>query len=136
MDSASDHVAEGADVFGDRWTLLILRDIVFEDRRNFRALLLGSRERIASNILADRLVRLVEAGLLVRGEGRRGQRTTYSLTEAGIQSVPILYQLAAWGARWRGGDGDGRPLTAHTDDMPVDALIAELRSRHLSDGAT
>ncbi|MEN0084078.1 MAG: helix-turn-helix domain-containing protein [Leifsonia sp.] len=136
MESASDHVAEGADVFGDRWTLLILRDIVFEDRRNFRALLLGSRERIASNILADRLVRLVEAGLLVRGEGRRGQRTTYSLTEAGIQSVPILYLLAEWGARWRGGDGDGQPQAADTDDVSMATLIAQLRDRHLSEGGT
>ena len=94
-------ISAAADVFGDRWTLLILRDMVFADRRNFRALLLGSGEGIASNILADRLVRLVEAGILTRGVGRRGQRAMYSLTDAGIHAVPLLYALADWGRTWR-----------------------------------
>ena len=48
------------EVFGDRWSLLVLRDIVFGDRRYFRELQAGSQEGIASNILADRLKRLVE----------------------------------------------------------------------------
>ena len=135
MESTSDHIADAADIFGDRWTLLILRDVVFEDRRNFRSLLLGSRERIASNILADRLVRLVEAGLLVRGEGRRGQRATYSLTEAGTQCVPILYQLAEWSARWRGSGGSGQPRISNMDEsMPT--LMAELRARHIGEDAS
>ena len=46
------------EVLGDRWTLLVLRDVIFDDRRYFRALLTGSVEGIASNILADRLKRL------------------------------------------------------------------------------
>jgi DNA-binding HxlR family transcriptional regulator len=50
------------EVFGDRWSLLVLRDIVFGDRRCFRELQAGSEEGIASNILADRLKRLVELG--------------------------------------------------------------------------
>jgi hypothetical protein len=54
------------EVFGDRWSLLVLRDIVFGDRRYFRELQAGSEEGIASNILADRLKRLVELGLLTR----------------------------------------------------------------------
>ena len=132
MESTSDHIAAAADIFGDRWTLLILRDVVFEDRRNFRSLLLGSRERIASNILADRLVRLVEAGLLVRGEGRRGQRATYSLTEAGIQCVPVLYLLAQWGAQWRGSEGAGQTRVSDMD-ASMNTLIAELRARHIGE---
>ena len=52
------------DVFGDRWTLLVLRDVVFGDGRYLRELQAGSDEGIASNILADRLKRLVESGLL------------------------------------------------------------------------
>ncbi len=51
---------------GDRWSLLVLRDIVFGDRRYFRELQAGLIEGIASNILADRLKRLVEVGLLTR----------------------------------------------------------------------
>ena len=55
------------EVLGDRWTLLVLRDVIFGDRRYFRALLTGSIEGIASNILADRLKRLIDAGILARG---------------------------------------------------------------------
>jgi Predicted transcriptional regulators len=54
------------EAFGDSWSLLVLRDVMFGNRRYFRELLAGSEERIASNILADRLKRLVSAGLLTR----------------------------------------------------------------------
>jgi hypothetical protein len=57
------------EVFGDRWSLLVLRDIVFGDRRYFRELQAGSQEGIASNILADRLKRLVGLGLLLEQGG-------------------------------------------------------------------
>ncbi len=76
------------EVFGDRWSLLVLRDIVFGDRRYFRELQANSIEGIASNILADRLKRLVESGLLTREDTRPGQRARYSLTEPAIQLVP------------------------------------------------
>jgi DNA-binding HxlR family transcriptional regulator len=89
------------EAFGDRWTLLVLRDVMFGSRRHFRDLLAGSEEGIASNILADRLKRLVESGLLTRQETRPGQRATYSLTEPAIQLVPVLAELGAWGTRHR-----------------------------------
>jgi DNA-binding HxlR family transcriptional regulator len=89
------------EVFGDRWSLLVLRDIVFGDRRYFRELQAGSEEGIASNILADRLKRLVELGLLTREDTRAGQRARYSLTEPAIQLVPVFAQLGSWGLRHR-----------------------------------
>jgi DNA-binding HxlR family transcriptional regulator len=89
------------ETFGDRWSLLVLRDVMFGNRRHFRELLAGSEEGIASNILADRLKRLVEGDLLERDDARPGQRGTYSLTEAAIQLVPVLAELGAWGARHR-----------------------------------
>ncbi len=89
------------EAFGDRWSLLVLRDVMFGDRRYFRELLTGSEEGIASNILADRLKRLVSAGLLTRAEARPGQRAEYSLTEAAIDLVPVLAELGAWGVRHR-----------------------------------
>src|SRR5580658_9255753 len=88
------------EVLGDRWSLLILRDIIFGGRRRFRELL-RSEERIASNILADRLKALVEAGLLTRrGDPDHKQRTVYSLTEQAIALVPVFAQIGAWGSRW------------------------------------
>ena len=122
------------EVLGDRWSLLVLRDIIFGDRRYFRALLTGSMEGIASNILADRLVRLVDAGILARGTAARGQRARYSLTEAGIQTVPILYALGNWGLDWRPGDVELRARQQHLrDEGPafLEELMAELRVRHL-----
>jgi DNA-binding HxlR family transcriptional regulator len=89
------------EAFGDRWSLLVLRDVMFGNRRYFRELLAGSEEGIASNILADRLKRLVEAGLLTRDDVRPGQRAAYSLTEPAIQLVPVLAELGAWGIRHR-----------------------------------
>lgn len=87
--------------FGDRWSLLVLRDVMFGNRRHFRQLQNGSEEGIASNILADRLKRLVRDGLLTRDDARPGQKVTYSLTEQAIQLVPIFAQLGAWGLRHR-----------------------------------
>jgi DNA-binding HxlR family transcriptional regulator len=89
------------EVFGDRWSLIVLRDIVFGDRRYFRELQAHSIEGIASNILADRLKRLLESGLLTREETRPGQRARYSLTEPAIQLVPVFAQLGSWGLRHR-----------------------------------
>src|ERR671939_1296179 len=89
------------EAFGDRWTLIVLRDIVFGDRRYFRELHAGSLEGIASNILADRLKRLVASGLLTREGTRPGQRARYSLTEPAIQLIPVFAQLGSWGLRHR-----------------------------------
>jgi DNA-binding HxlR family transcriptional regulator len=89
------------EVFGDRWSLIVLRDIVFGDRRYFRELQAGSIEGIASNILADRLKRLVKSGLLTREDTRPGQRARYSLTEPAIQLIPVFAQLGSWGLRHR-----------------------------------
>ncbi|RZA19268.1 MAG: transcriptional regulator [Proteobacteria bacterium] len=86
------------EVIGDPWSLIVIRDIMFGDRRHFRDLLTHSEEGIASNILADRLKRLVAHGLLSQqGDPSHKQKTIYSLTEAAVQLVPLLVQLGAWG---------------------------------------
>jgi DNA-binding HxlR family transcriptional regulator len=90
------------EVLGDRWSLIVIRDIMFGNRRHFRELLARSQEGIASNILAARLKRLVEAGLLSRSDDpAHRQKAIYSLTEKAIQLVPVLVQLGAWGRRHR-----------------------------------
>ena len=89
------------ELFGDHWSLIVLRDIMFGDRRHFRTLQRESEEGIASNILASRLRDLLAAGLLTRDDPGRGRRATYSLTEAAIQLVPVLAELGWWGLRHR-----------------------------------
>ncbi len=88
------------EVFGDRWSLIILRDMIFGGKRHFRELLNGSMEGIASNILADRLKRLMELGMLTRADDpTHKQKAIYSLTEMAITLVPILAHMGAWGRR-------------------------------------
>src|SRR5215218_7875305 len=127
------------EVLGDPWASLVLRDIMFGNRRHFRELMAGSEEGIASNILASRLKQLVAAGLLTRDDARRGQRAAYSLTEAGIQVLPIMVALGNWGLVHRHGE---RRLRARAellrDGGPelLDQLMDELRHRHLGTPGT
>ena len=88
------------EVLGDKWSLLIIRDMMFGDRRHFRALLNRSEEGIASNILADRLSRLTDLGMITSApDPGHKQRIRLSLTEPAIQLVPVLAHLGAWGRR-------------------------------------
>ena len=125
------------EVLGNRWSLIVVRDVMFGDRRYFRELLRESEEGIASNILAARLRELVAAGLLTRDDAGAGRRAAYSLTEAAIELVPVLAELGWWGVRHLPTTEalrvraellyvGGRPLW--------DDFMAELRERHL--GAT
>jgi DNA-binding HxlR family transcriptional regulator len=92
-------IARAVDVLGEPWTLLILRNATTGTTRfdAFRAEL-----GIADNVLATRLARLVDAGLLVRVPYRDGGRTRdeYRLTQAGADALPVLEALGAWGARY------------------------------------
>ena len=88
------------EVLGDRWSLILIRDIMFGNRRHFRELLSLSDEGIASNILADRLKRLVAHDVLSkRDDPTHKQKAVYSLTEKGIGLLPLLVQMGAWGRR-------------------------------------
>lgn len=89
------------ETIGDRWSLLVIRDIMFGNRRHFNDLLRASEEGIASNILADRLKRLTEAGMVSRSaDSSHRQKAIYSLTEQSIQLVPLLAHMGAWGNRF------------------------------------
>ena len=88
------------EMLGDRWSLIVIRDVMFGNRRTYGELLGQSEEGIASNVLADRLKRLAASGLLTRTpDPSHRQKVVYSLSEAAIQLVPLLAQMAAWGLR-------------------------------------
>jgi DNA-binding HxlR family transcriptional regulator len=122
------------EALGDPWALLVLRDVMFGNRRHFRELLRLSEEGIASNILSSRLKRLVAAGLLTRSDARRGQRATYTLTEAGIQTLPVMVALGTWGLAHRPGTPELRiraQLMRDSDPAFIASLMDELRELHL-----
>jgi DNA-binding HxlR family transcriptional regulator len=89
------------EVVGDKWSLLIIRDMIFGNRRHFRELLTRSEEGIASNILADRLKRLTEQGIISKADDpTHKQKAIYSLTEKGVELLPILAQMSVWGRKY------------------------------------
>ena len=89
------------ELLGDRWSLVVLRDVMFGDRRTYGALLSASDEGISSNLLAGRLKKLVGAGLLTKADDpSHKQKALYSLTEKSISLVPLFVHLGAWGRRW------------------------------------
>lgn len=104
------------EVFGDRWSLIILRDMMFGGRRHFRELLTQSEEGISSNILADRLKMLLNQGMITKTDDpTHKQKAIYSLTEKAIALVPIFAQLGAWGRRY----------TPATEELSIRAQLLE-----------
>src|SRR5262245_18139142 len=95
-------VSRGLEVFGDRWTLLIVRDLM-QGKRRFGELL-DSREQIPTNILADRLKRLLGLGLIAsRRYSDHPPRLEYALTPKGEDLRLILRAMVEWGVRHAGG---------------------------------
>lgn len=124
-----------AELLGDRWSLVILRDIIFADRRHFRVLLSESEEGIASNILAARLRDLVEEGLLSRCEdASHRQKVVYSLTESAIQFLPTMISMGEWANANRQTNPIIGPWFAYLYQQGPrvwEELADDLRHRHL-----
>jgi len=88
------------EALGDKWSLVVIRDMMFGNQRHFRDMMANSMEGIASNILASRLKRLTELGFIsARQDPTHKQKVVYSLTEKSIQLVPLLAVIGAWGIR-------------------------------------
>jgi DNA-binding HxlR family transcriptional regulator len=92
-------VAISLEIFGDRWSLLIIRDLMVRGLETFRDFE-QSGERIATNILSDRLRKLEAAGIITAATEKRDRRKlNYRLTKKGIDLAPMLLELLIWGAR-------------------------------------
>lgn len=84
------------EIFGDKWTLLIIRDILFYDKMNFKDLIQSS-EGISTNILSRRLKMLQDAGILEKQSSSTSKRMIdYSLTQKGKDLKPVLLVISSW----------------------------------------
>ena len=84
------------DIFGDKWSLLILRDMIFEKKNTFKDFIL-SEEKIASNILASRLKNLEKFGLISKNSSLKNKKTKiYKLTDSGLGLIPALLEIIIW----------------------------------------
>lgn len=92
-------VSISLEIFGDNWSLLIIRDLMVRGFRTFKEFE-GSGEGIATNVLADRLRKLVAAGIIsTEVDGTDGRRVIYRLTDKGIDLAPVMLELLIWGSR-------------------------------------
>lgn len=108
----------GAVIFGDHWCLMILRDLIFKGARHY-ADFLNSGEGISTNILAARLVKLENEGIIKKHrDPEHGKRFIYSLTEKGLGLIPAIIEIIDWSEIWDG-------LT----EVPTDFAIELRRNR-------
>ena len=93
-------ISTSLDIWGDKWSLLIIRDMMFFDKNTYSDFS-NSKEKIATNILASRLVDLENAGLISREEHPDSRaKIFYKLTKKGIDLMPILVEMNLWGAKY------------------------------------
>ena len=88
------------EILGDKWTLLVIRDLMFSGKRTYGEFL-QSQEKIATNILADRLLVLEKAGIVEKKAfpGNRA-KNLYQLTPKGVDLMPILFEIILWGDKY------------------------------------
>ena len=122
------------EVFGDRWSLLIVRDLMVRGYRTFKQFR-NSGEGIATNILADRLVRLEAAGIVTSTpDPSDGRKLNYRLTEKGIDLAPVLLDLLIWAARH---EDTAAPCSLILQmEKSREGILAETRRRWLENDPT
>jgi DNA-binding HxlR family transcriptional regulator len=116
-------VAKALDVVGDRWTLLIIRELLLQGPCRYTDLRHGL-PGIATNLLADRLHELEAAGLVRREEAAPPVATTlFQLTEAGTRLEPSLEALGAWGIRYMAEPAEDDEFRSHWFTFPVELFL-------------
>ncbi len=118
------------ETFGDAWSLLVIRDLMFTDRTTYTDFA-TAEERVATNVLAQRLRALQATGLIRKRGVGRGAR--YGLTEKGLDLLPAMLELIAWSARYDRHTAAPRTFVARFRRNPgrmAAELREELRRRH------
>lgn len=115
------------EVFGDRWSLLIVRDLMVRGFTTFQDFV-ESGEGIATNILTGRLKKLQRCGIVTRERDEKdGRRAIYRLTEKGIDLAPVMLELLIWGAEH---ENTGAPAAVIAElGRNREAVLAETRRR-------
>lgn len=115
------------EILGDRWSLLIIRDLMVRGFKTFKEFE-GSGEGVATNILADRLRKLKAAGIITTElDDTDGRKVNYRLTEKGIDLAPIVFELLVWGARHEQSGPGCAPIAKMANNR--EEILAEVRRR-------
>ncbi|MBE7555002.1 MAG: transcriptional regulator [Anaerolineales bacterium] len=127
-------MARAAEILGDRWTLLIVRDLL-SGAHHFNELERGL-PGIPRSLLAERLRRLQQVGILERQVTAGGRQTSYKLTQAGRELKPVVDVLVQWGAKWAFGEPEPAELNpvlllwwmrdrVYTERLPQERIVIE-----------
>jgi DNA-binding HxlR family transcriptional regulator len=120
-------ISVALEIFGDAWSLLIVRDLMFKGLRTFSEFA-SSDERIATNILADRLARLESAGIVTKAaDPADARRLHYRLTDKGMDLAPALVEIVLWCARHE--KTDAPPNTLRAMRLNREQFLADVRKR-------
>ena len=124
-----------AEVIADHWSIIVLRDIAICNQRTFRSILANNNERISTGVLAGRLKRLTDIGLLsFKDDPAHSQRKIYCLSPAAIDLVPILLDISAWSLKHTSPSKEPIALPSSMDRPQSQfskELTDRLRSLHL-----
>ena len=132
-------ISKCAEVIADHWSIIVLRDIAICNQRTFRSILANNNERISTGVLAGRLKRLTDIGLLsFKDDPAHSQRKIYCLSPAAIDLVPILLDMSAWALTHKSPSKEpialpssmNRPQSQYSKE-----LTDRLRSLHLDPGS-
>jgi DNA-binding HxlR family transcriptional regulator len=120
------------EIFGDRWTFLIVRDLMFKGKHYYGEFL-QSEEKIATNILADRLSLLEKSGIVIKSSDQsHKQKVIYRLSQKGIDLLPILVDVIMWSAKYdKSSAVDVRFVRSVKRDR--EGLIKEISSRLIAE---
>ncbi|MEM9470467.1 MAG: helix-turn-helix domain-containing protein [Pseudomonadota bacterium] len=119
------------EIFGDRWTLIVLRDLMLKSRQRYRELL-DAEEGIATNVLAERLKRLEHRGLITKKRDPADARQfIYLPSELAVGLVPMLVEMIVWGIRT--GDKDAGSDFLDRFETERDKLIRDLQQKVRND---
>ncbi len=123
-------ISVALELIGDEWSLLIVRDLMFKGLKSFQEFS-DAGERIATNVLTDRLARLETAGILARRrDPEDGRRFIYTLTEKGIDLAPVLVEIVLWSAQYEETAAPAEVVEAMRKRRPQ--FLREVRERWLA----
>jgi DNA-binding HxlR family transcriptional regulator len=116
------------EAFGDRWSLLILRDLLLTDRKHYQEFL-NAEENISTSILADRLIHLEELGIISKSDDPENKKQyIYAPTKKGLDLLPILLELYRWSLKYEPHVDKTKPI-ARRLEKDTEGLIKEFSAR-------
>ena len=121
--------------FGDKWSLLIIRDLMFKGKRHYNEFF-ESEEKVSTSVLGDRLRQLEESGVISKGQDSvKKSRIKYSLTEKGIDMVPFMVDMICWSGKYDKETEAGSIFLAQATknrDYLISSIREKLEKEHLS----